>query len=392
MFTVYNKDSLGDSDENTFARSVLVEANWQLSKAGYTTRITCTEVSYGSLNVRLGANPSSGTASNHVQAALMLEGMVTSGSFEVPMVGSRTETVKPEMWSRVYSDIVDDSYTLLPIATTTLSSEAGKAFGDEDTPLPTGWIVVGAMLVAVAILGFFIAGLVYKRKQEKHGTVKPHANGAAAVYGRGTLSQPVTAQSHEHPDYQKGAMTSGGQQRSRTPFPRPLSFVNANNSRPGTQMSNRTLPQIPTVNQAAMALPPGVSMFGAPSPPMSPMSSIPQSPMGVDAGMDFFQDSAHTENAALNASHLSISGMSNYAIATESGALASPLPPRLPRHAEESNLDQSMTHMQTMLGQLMRDEDVDSSYMDMDGELESADQGQHFYPVGPGSMLPMTML
>lgn len=440
-FTVYDRDSLGDSDESAFAKSVLVEANWQLSKAGYTTRITCTEISYGSIIVNLGANPNSGTTTNHVQAALMLEGMVAAGTFEVPLVGSRTETAKPELWSRLNSDLVDDLYVLLPpggITTTLPTQPAGAAAGSEESseeeellePLPTGWIIVGAMLLCVAILGFFIAGLVYKRKQQSSaGMVKPNADGSVAVYSQGSMQRPVTAQKDEHPDYRKGIITTGGQQRTVTPFPRPLSFNNGNSnnnnyrSRPGTPsaMSNRALPLVPaTTTQSALPpgvshfgapSPPGVSHFGAPSPPMSPfgapspamlpIGSSPQSPMGIDGGMDFFQESSYNvagDNASaagnnFDVSHMSIAGLSNYAIATETAGRASPLPQRLPRHAEESNLDHSMSNMQTMLGQLMRDEDVDSAYMDMDGDMEeSADPGNHFYPSGPGSLLPMTML
>lgn len=413
---MYDRDSLADSDEREFARSVLVEANWQLSRAGYTTRITCTEVSYGSIIVNLGASPNTGTTANHVQAALMLEGMVKAGTFEVPLVASRTETTKPELWSRVNSDLVDDMY-VVPIGTTTVAPAYGVESVTNDEPmlepLPTGWIIVAVMLVCVAILGFFIAGLVYKRKQQSPaGMVSPNANGSVAVYSQGAMQRAVTAQDHEHPDYHKGIITSSGQQRSTTPFPRPLSFVgsnysSSNNNGPQTLTSHRALPQIPTTNHGV--LPQGVSLFGAPSPPMSPTSlgSSPQSPMGIDGGMDFFQESLYNGvaddpaagNAAsqLHTSHLSIGGLSQYAIATEPTlAVSSPLPHRLPRHAEESNLDHSVSNMQTMLGQLMRDDDVDSSYMDMDGEMESvdefADPGNHFYPKGPGSVLPMTML
>lgn len=389
-FAVYDKDSLGDAGEEEFARSVLVEANWQLSRAGYSTRITCTEVSYGSINVRLGANPASGTTENHMLSALFLESMVAAGTFEVPMVGSRSETVQPALWSRAYSDVVDESYTL-PTATTTISTDSGSD-GDESTSegltsSQTGWIVVGAMLLGIAILGFFIAGLVWKHQKEASGGIYG-TQGNVKVSSPATLSRQVSATADVYPDYKAGILTSE-QTRSQPPVPRPLSFT------PG-QISRQV---VSSMSQRELPLPPGTTLFGAVSPEgLSPMTSQPGSPgspgfTGIDAGGDFFVGAGNSGLYAQSYPIMQVGGLSHYAIATESAAVATPMPLNV-RRAQESNLDQSMTNMQSMIGQLMREDDVDSSYMDMDGEIGSAvnDPGHHFYPTGPGSVLPNTML
>jgi len=106
LFTLYDEFSLGDYDEQKFANSVRVEANWQVRQANLATKIQCVRVSYDSngMHISLLADRYSAGKATY-EAATMLESRVQNGEFSVKRVGYANLVAPAAAWSWADSDL-----------------------------------------------------------------------------------------------------------------------------------------------------------------------------------------------------------------------------------------------------------------------------------------------